>query len=161
MHIIAAKAVAFKEALEPSFKTYAQQVVRNAQALAQALLERGHKLVSGGTDCHLLLLDLTQFSFTGHDAEKALERSGITCNKNSLAQDPRPPTQTSGIRLGSPAATTRGLKESDFQNLGYWIDDVLRAQDSLDVDVVENKIRRDVQELCGYYPLYPELAYQI
>jgi glycine hydroxymethyltransferase len=153
MHIIAAKAVAFKEALSPEFKTYAEQVVKNAQALAAGLTEKGYKLVSGGTDNHLMLLDFTGTEITGKVAEKALEDAGITVNKNAVPFDTRSPFVTSGIRLGTPATTTRGLKEAEMRQVAEWID---RALKNMDNAAELAKIRAEVKELCQRFPLYAE-----
>ena len=125
MHVIAAKAVAFGEALRPSFRTYAQNVVANAETLAARLIERGADIVSGGTDTHLMLVDLRPKNLTGKDAEAALERAGITCNKNGVPFDPQKPTITSGVRLGTPAGTTRGFGAKEFAQIGDLIGDVL------------------------------------
>src|SRR5580765_12987 len=127
MHVIAAKAVAFGEALRPDFTFYAREVVRNAQALAATLVDEGLAIVSGGTDTHLMLVDLRPMGLTGRDAEQSLERAGITCNKNGIPFDPQRPTVTSGIRLGSPAATTRGFGVAEFRQVGEWIGEVLRG----------------------------------
>jgi len=154
MHIIAAKAVAFKEALEPSFKTYAKQIVANAQALAAALMNRGYKLVSDGTDNHLLLLSLLGLEITGKAAEEALGRARITVNKNTVPGETRSPFVTSGIRIGTAALTTRGMKEAELTTIGGWIADVLDAIDN--VDTVAS-VDRQVLELCKQFPLYPEL----
>src|SRR5204862_1911106 len=131
MHIIAAKAVAFGEDLKPEFKTYAAQIVKNAKALAAALQRKGYRLQSGGTDNHLMLVDLRarNANFTGADAEKALEAAGIICNKNAILNDPRPPKVTSGVRLGTPALTTRGLKEADLEKVADFIDRALLGKD--------------------------------
>lgn len=157
MHIIAAKAVAFLEALQPSFKEYAQNVITNAQVLGETLVAKGLTLVSGGTDSHLILVDLTNLNMTGVDAEHCLERAGVTCNKNSIPYDPLPWTKTSGIRLGSPAATTRGLGAGEFKMLGEWIYEVLHAHAQGDSHAVEKKMRRNVSGMCARFPLYPEL----
>lgn len=149
MHVIAAKAVAFQEALQPSFKTYAAAVIENARALAETLERRGFNIITKGTDCHLLLLDLQPFQMTGADAELKLERAGLTCNKNGIPFDPLPPTQTSGIRLGTPAGTTRGFGVPEFQQIGDWIADVLEGDASL-----EGIIREKVEALCQRFPLY-------
>jgi glycine hydroxymethyltransferase len=151
MHIIAAKAVAFKEALQPEFKVYAQQVVKNAQALAGALMERGFNLVSGGTDNHLMLVDLSGTELTGKLAEATLEHAGITVNKNAVPFDTRSPFVTSGFRIGTPATTTRGLKEKDMLLVASWIDRALKGHDQPEQLA---KIRGEVQELCQAYPLY-------
>src|SRR6185312_6300752 len=127
MHVIAAKAVALGEALRPDFAHYARAVVENARTLATTLTEAGLAIVSGGTDTHLLLVDLRPLGLTGRDAEQALERAGITCNKNGIPFDPQRPTITSGVRLGSPAATTRGFGTAEFRRVGAWIGEVLRA----------------------------------
>jgi glycine hydroxymethyltransferase len=151
MHVIAAKAVAFKEALQPEFKLYAQQVVKNAQALAGALMERGFNLVSGGTDNHLMLVDLTGTELTGKLAEATLELAGITVNKNAVPFDTRSPFVTSGFRIGTAATTTRGLQEKDMLLVAGWIDRALKAHDQPELLA---KIRGEVQELCQSYPLY-------
>jgi glycine hydroxymethyltransferase len=152
MHIIAAKAIAFGEALKPEFKTYAQQVVKNARALASALQRAGYRLQSGGTDNHLMLVDLRARNeqFTGADAEKALEAAGIISNKNAIYNDPRPPKLTSGIRLGTPALTTRGLKESDMETVATFID---RAIMSKDDEGGLKKIRQEVADFAAKFPM--------
>ena len=158
MHAVAAKAVALGEALQPSFKQYARAVVDNAQTLAATLAESGLAIVSGGTDTHLLLVDLRPLGLTGRDAEPALERAGITCNKNGIPFDPQKPTVTSGIRLGSPAATTRGFGRAEFRQVGQWIAQVLRglaATPGGDA-AVETRVRREAARLCARYPIYPE-----
>ena len=157
MHVIAAKAVAFKEALDPSFKNYAQQIVNNARALGKVLKDRGLRLVTDGTDCHLILVDLTSTSWTGAEACELLEQAGITCNKNSIPNDPLPPLKTSGIRLGTPACTTRGFKENEFQQVGKHIADVLQCsvnQRSLQIE----QTRQHMESLCQRFPLYPTLG---
>lgn len=151
MHVISAKAVAFKEALSPDFKVYAQQVVKNAQALAGALVERGYKLVSGGTDNHLMLLDFTGTEITGKMAENALEEAGITVNKNAVPFDTRSPFVTSGIRIGTPATTSRGLQEAEMLKVAEWIDRALKNMDNAEE---LGKIREEVKELCKQFPLY-------
>ena len=158
MHVIAAKAVAFGEILSDDFKTYARQVVANAQALAKAIESKGLRIVSGGTDCHLCSVDLTPLKITGQEAEEVLDKAGITCNKNGIPFDPLPPMKTSGIRLGSPAATTRGLKEADFTQLGHWIVDVLQAYADGNGEAATQKVRSEILTLCETYPLYPELG---
>jgi len=150
MHVIAAKAVAFGEALKPAFKTYAANVVKNAQVLSDTLLERGLNIITQGTDCHLLLVDLRPFNVTGADAEVALERAGLTCNKNAIPFDPLPPSQTSGIRLGTPAGTTRGFGEKEFAQIGNWIADVLQND-----EFQEKRVREKVEALCQQFPIYP------
>ena len=151
MHVIAAKAVAFQEALQPPFKAYAQQVVANARALAAALQARGFRIVSGGTDNHLFLLDLTTRTVTGKDADAALGRAHITVNKNAVPNDPRPPTVTSGLRIGTPAITTRGFKEAEMQRLANWIADVL---DHFGDESVVERVRAEVVTLCARFPVY-------
>ena len=151
MHVIAAKAVAFKEALEPEFKLYQQQVVRNAKAMAKTLTERGYKIVSGGTENHLLLVDLIGKPLTGKDAEAALGNAHITANKNAVPNDPQKPFVTSGLRIGTPAVTTRGYKESDCIELAGWVADVLDAPN--DEKVIEN-VRALVNAQCAKFPVY-------
>ncbi len=151
MHIIAAKAVAFKEALLPEFKDYAAQVVKNAQALAAGLVAKGYKLVSGGTDNHLMLIDFTGTDITGKVAEKTLEDAGITVNKNAVPFDTRSPFVTSGIRIGTPATTTRGLKEKEMLQVVDWIDCALQ---NIGNEAELLKIRAEVKELCQRFPLY-------
>ena len=151
MHVIAAKAVAFREALLPEFKEYAAQVVKNAQALAGGLVEKGYNLVSGGTDNHLMLVDFTGTEITGKVAERALEDAGITVNKNAVPFDTRSPFVTSGIRVGTPATTTRGLKEPEMLQVAEWID---RALQNMDDGAVLAAIRAEVKELCLRFPLY-------
>ncbi len=152
MHIVAAKAIAFGEALQPSFKTYAHQVVANAKALAEQLKSRGYRLVSGGTDNHLMLIDLRpkDAELTGADAEKALEAAGIICNKNGIPNDPRPPKFTSGIRLGTPALTTRGLKEADFTTVATFIDSAINARND---PSKLNDLRSAVSDFAQKFPM--------
>jgi glycine hydroxymethyltransferase len=152
MHIIAAKAVAFGEDLKPEFKTYAGQIVKNAKSLANALVKKGYRLQSGGTDNHLMLVDLRarNADFTGADAEKALEAAGIICNKNAILNDPRPPKVTSGVRLGTPALTTRGLKEADLEAVADFIDRALLSKDDA---AGLAKIRGEVAEFCKKFPM--------
>jgi len=157
MHIIAAKAGAFGEALRPDFKVYAQCVVDNARALASSLTERGLKIVSGGTDSHVMLVDLRPKKATGVSAEKVLDRAGITVNKNSIPGDPEKYTITSGVRLGSPAGTTRGFGVAEFRQVGHLIADVLDgiAKNGPDGDVqVEAQVRAKVRDLCARFPIY-------
>ena len=151
MHVIAAKAVAFKEALGDEFKFYCQRIVANAKILAQVLSERGFRLVSGGTDNHLILLDLSDKSITGAEAEKLLERAGITVNKNAIPFDSQPPTVTSGIRIGTPAVTTRGLKEEEIKEVAGFIADLLLNPND---EAVAQRVRAGVQEICKNFPLY-------
>jgi glycine hydroxymethyltransferase len=152
MHIIAAKAVAFGEDLKPEFKTYSEQIVKNARALAIALAAKGYRLVSGGTDNHLMLVDLRPRSanLTGAEAEKALEAAGIIANKNGIPNDPRPPVQTSGVRLGTPATTTRGLEENDMATVADFLDRALGSKD--DASTLA-KIRGEVAEFCKAFPM--------
>ncbi|MBO5278232.1 MAG: serine hydroxymethyltransferase [Lachnospiraceae bacterium] len=149
MHVIAAKAVSFKEALTPEFKSYQQQIVRNAQALAAGLTNRGFKLVSGGTDNHLMLVDLQNMNVTGKEAEKLLDAANITCNKNTIPNDPQSPFVTSGIRLGTPAVTTRGMVEADMDVIAEAISLVIK-----DVDANKDKAMALVKSLTDKYPLY-------
>ncbi len=151
MHVIAAKAVAFKEALEPEFKAYQQQVVKNAQAMANAMIARGYKIVSGGTKNHLFLLDLIGRESTGKDAEAALGKAHITVNKNAVPNDPRSPFVTSGLRLGTPAVTTRGYLEQDCVDLANWICDVLDAPAD---EIAIARVRELVTAQCRKYPVY-------
>jgi glycine hydroxymethyltransferase len=157
MHVIAAKAVAFGEALRPEFKGYARAVVRNAQTLAARLKERGADLVAGGTDTHLALVDLRPLGLTGKDADESLERAGITCNKNGVPFDPLPPMKTSGIRVGSPAGTTRGFGEAEFREIGDMVADVLDGLKANGVegnDEVERAVNQRVRALCQRFPIY-------
>ncbi len=159
MHVIAAKAVAFGEALQPSFRDYAVRIVANAQTLAAKLKERGCAVVACGTDTHLALIDLTPKGLTGKQADEALERAGITCNKNGVPFDPLPPTQTSGIRVGSPAGTTRGFGQSEFAAIGDMIADVLdglAANGEHGNEAVEKAVNVRVRALCARFPIYPD-----
>ena len=151
MHVIAAKAVAFKEALEPEFAAYQQQVVKNAQAMADAIIKRGYKIVSGGTQNHLMLVDMIGKPITGKDAEAALGKAHITVNKNAVPNDPQKPFVTSGLRLGTPAVTTRGYREADCVALANWICDVL---DSPTDDNVIAGVRDNVTKQCRQFPVY-------
>ena len=157
MHVIAAKAVAFGEALQPEFKSYCAAVIENAKALAARLKERGADLVAGGTDTHLALVDLTPLGVTGKDADEALERAGITCNKNAIPNDPLPPMKTSGIRVGSPAGTTRGFGPAEFRQIGDLVADVLdglaKAGEEGDA-AVEADVKDRVEALCDRFPIY-------
>jgi glycine hydroxymethyltransferase len=156
MHVIAAKAVAFGEALTPEFKAYGKQVIANARALADSLKSRGIDTVSGGTDCHMVLVDLRSKNVTGKDTEQALERAGLTCNKNSIPFDPQPPAVSSGVRLGTPAGTTRGFKEAEFHQVGQWIADVVDALAKTPGGdaAVEATVRAAVKEVCAAFPIY-------
>lgn len=151
MHVIAAKAVAFKEALEPQFKQYQQQVLNNAKAMVAALQERGYAIVSGGTANHLFLVDLTSKGITGKEADAALGRAHITVNKNSVPHDQRSPFVTSGLRLGTPALTMRGMQEAQASQVANWIADIL---DDIHSSDVQARVREDVKALCAQYPVY-------
>ncbi|MCE5973908.1 serine hydroxymethyltransferase [Sinirhodobacter sp. WL0062] len=158
MHVIAAKAVAFGEALRPEFKVYAEQVIANAQALADELMKGGLDIVTGGTDTHVMLVDLRPKGVKGNATDKALGRAHITCNKNGIPFDPEKPTVTSGIRLGTPAGTTRGFGEAEFRQIGRMIIKVvdgLAANGEDNNDAVEAEVRKEVSELCAKFPLYP------
>jgi glycine hydroxymethyltransferase len=156
MHVIAGKAVAFGEALKPEFKVYAQRVVENAQVLAETLRKGGLEIVAGGTDTHLMLVDLRPKKLTGNVVEKLLEHAGMTCNKNGIPFDPEKPTVTSGVRLGTPAATTRGFGAAEFTQVGQWICEVLDAQAASpgNTAAVEGAVRKKVQDLCRRFPIY-------
>ncbi|GBD39210.1 Serine hydroxymethyltransferase [bacterium HR37] len=151
MHVIAAKAVAFKEALQPSFIDYQNQVVKNAKVMGECLKKKGFKLVSGGTDTHLVLVDLRDTEITGKLAEETLEKAGITVNKNAIPFDPRPPAIASGIRIGTPAVTTRGMKEREMELI---VDLIYEALNNIDNEKVLSRIKEDVRELCGRFPIY-------
>jgi glycine hydroxymethyltransferase len=158
MHVIAAKAVAFGEALQPGFKTYQRQVVKNAQALADELMKGGLDIVTGGTDCHLMLVDLRPKGVKGNATEKALGRANITCNKNGIPFDTEKPMVTSGVRLGTPAGTTRGFGEAEFRQVGRWIVEVvdgLAANGEDGNGDVEAKVKAEVEDLCAKFPIYP------
>jgi glycine hydroxymethyltransferase len=156
MHVIAAKAVAFGEALKPEFKDYIKQVKANAKILSEVLMKNGIDIVTKGTDSHMVLVDLRSKNVTGKDAEESLERAGMTCNKNGVSNDPNPPTITSGIRLGSPAATTRGFKEKEFEFIGESISTVINTLSSSnsDIEMLENSIKKEVYDLCQRFPIY-------
>ncbi len=153
MHVIAAKAVAFKEALTPEWRRYQGQVIQNARALAEALMARGYRLVSGGTDTHLMLLDLSGRNITGKDAQEALDRAWITVNKNTVPFETKSPMVTSGVRIGTPAVTTRGMREPEMAQIAALIDQVLA---NLGATAIEARVRGEVQELTNRFPLYPE-----
>ena len=160
MHVIAAKAVAFGEALRPEFKDYARQVVANAQALADQLMKGGLDIVTGGTDTHVMLVDLRPKGVKGNATEKALGRAHITCNKNGIPFDPEKPTVTSGVRLGTPAGTTRGFGEAEFRLIGQWIVEVVDGLAANGEDgnaAVEAKVKAEVEALCKKFPIYPGL----
>jgi glycine hydroxymethyltransferase len=156
MHVIAAKAVAFAEALKPDFQQYAKAVVANARVLATALGNRGFDLVSGGTDSHLMLVDLRPKNVTGKEACHVLEHVNITCNKNGIPLDPQPPTITSGIRLGTPAATSRGFGMVEFEQIGEWIGDII---ENMNDEKVHARVKADVAMLCQQFPIYPKVRY--
>ncbi len=151
MHVIAAKAVAFYEALQPVFRIYAEQIVSNAKTLGESLVEKGLRLVSGGTDTHLILVDLTPFGITGKVAEAALEEAGITVNKNMIPFDTRKPMEASGIRIGTPALTTRGMREDEMKAIGAWIARVLKNPDD---EKMKAEVRKQVGEVCSHFPLH-------
>jgi len=151
VHVVAAKAVCLQEAMQPDFRHYIRQVKRNAAALGSSILESGYRLVSGGTDTHLILVDVFSRGITGKQAELALDRAGITVNKNTIPFDPHPPLVTSGIRLGTPALTSRGMGESEMQRIGRWIGEVLDQVESVEV---QKRIRRQVRDLSEQFPLY-------
>ncbi len=154
MHVIAAKAVAFHEALQPDFVDYQKQIIRNAKALSASMVERGYDIVSGGTDTHLMLIDLRNHGLTGKEAEKALEAAGMTVNKNMVPFDTQTPFVTSGIRIGTPALTTRGMKEDEMRSIAGMIDQVLL---NITDQSVQEKVRQHVFELCRNFPLYQEI----
>ena len=160
MHVIAGKAVAFGEALRPEFKAYIKQVITNAQALADQLIKGGLDIVTGGTDTHVMLVDLRPKGVKGNATEKALGRAHITCNKNGVPFDPEKPTVTSGIRLGSPAGTTRGFGEAEFRQIADWIVEVvdgLAANGEEGNSAVEEKVKAEVASMCQRFPLYQTL----
>src|ERR1019366_2107414 len=152
VHIVAAKAVAFGEALQPEFADYAKQIVANAKVLAEALAAEGYRIISGGTDTHLILIDVFQKGILGSEAEHALGEAGITGNKNAIPYDTNPPMKPSGIRIGTPALTTRGMKEGEMRTIGKWISEALHNRTDKNV---RSRIRRDVLELAEAFPLYP------
>ncbi len=154
MHVIAAKAVGFGENLRPEFRIYAQQIIKNAQTLAQALLNRGYTIVSNGTDNHLMLIDLRSKNCTGKEAQEALDRAGITVNKNAVPFDDKSPLITSGIRVGTPAVTTRGMKESEMEQIAELIDRVIQNRTN---ETILEIVKSEVASLCERFPLYPEL----
>ncbi|MCX7988710.1 MAG: serine hydroxymethyltransferase, partial [Thermodesulfovibrio sp.] len=151
VHVIAAKAVAFKEALSEEFKDYQKKVVKNAKTLANALKKRGFKLVSNGTDNHLMLVDLTNFNITGKEAEEALDKAGITVNKNTVPFDTKPPTVTSGIRIGTPCVTTRGMGEEEMEEIAEIIDRIIK---NISNESVIKDMQKKVQALCKRFPIY-------
>jgi glycine hydroxymethyltransferase len=151
VHTIAAKAVCLQEAMEPSFKEYQQQVAKNAKALAAAVAAQGFRIVSGGTDNHLFLVDVHSRGITGTEAEKALDRAGITVNKNAIPFDPLPPMKAGGIRIGTPSITTRGMKESEMAAIAGWIAEVLAQPGNTET---EQRVRKQVAELAAKFPIY-------
>ena len=157
MHVIAAKAVGFLENLQPDFETYSKQIIKNAQALAKKLMSLGYYVISDGTDNHLMLIDLRNKNLTGKDAQEALDQAGITVNKNAVPFDDKSPLITSGIRIGTPALTTRGMKEPEMEHIGELIDEVLR-------NIGNEKVYRDVEcrvkRLCERFPIYTKLFEQ-
>jgi glycine hydroxymethyltransferase len=153
MHVIAAKAVAFHEALQPDFRTYAADIVANARALARALAAEGFRIVSGGTDNHLMLVDLRPFGVTGKVAQEALDRAGVTCNKNAIPNDPEKPFVTSGLRLGTAAVTTAGMGEQQMTEIAAMIGAVLRAPND---DQVAKDVRGEAERLCAQFTPYPD-----
>jgi len=155
MHVVAAKAVAFEEAAQPEFEDYAHQIVKNANALAEALAAEGFRIVSGGTDNHLMLVDLRPFGVTGKVAQEALDRAGITCNKNAIPNDPEKPFTTSGLRLGTAAVTTAGMKEAEMQQISSLIAQVLRKVDD---DHIAEEVKSQAADLCSSFTPYPSLA---
>lgn len=156
MHVIAAKAVAFQEALSPSFKSYAEQIVKNAKVMESVLKEEELTMISGGTDSHLLVVDLRKLGITGQEAAHTLEECGLTCNKNGIPNDPLPPVKTSGIRLGTPAGTTRGFEEAEFRKIAHSISLVLK---NINDPSTKEKVKEMVNGLCQAFPLYPGLSY--
>ena len=153
MHTITAKAVCFEEALKPSFKVYNQQIVKNAKVLAETLTNNGLRLVSGGTDNHLMLIDLTNQHLTGLEAEVALGKAGITVNKNTIPNETKSPFVTSGLRVGTPAVTSRGMKEAEMRRVGTWIATVIKDITS---DATISRVKKEVEEMSGKFPIYPE-----
>ena len=151
MHVIAAKAVCFQEALQPAFNEYQKQIVDNARVLCETIASKGFRIVSGGTDNHLMLVDVFSKGVTGKQAEKALEQAGITVNKNAIPFDPNPPMVASGIRVGTPAVTTRGMKEAEMRKIGGWIAEVLA---DLENEALLARIRKEVNALTAEFPLY-------
>jgi glycine hydroxymethyltransferase len=156
MHSIAAKAVGFGEALTPEFKTYAANIVANAKAMANTLVQRGLQLISGGTDTHLMVVDLRSLNVTGKDACEALEHANITCNKNGIPNDPNPPMVTSGIRLGTPAITTRGMGVKECEEIAHMIVDVLEGLRDNNIEAAVAQVKAKSLDLCSRFPIYPE-----
>ena len=158
MHVMAGKAVAFGEAIKPEFQEYIKKVISNAKVLSSSLVDNGFKIVTGGTDSHIVWLDLTPKGVTGDKAEKILEDVGIACNKNAIPYDPNPPKITSGLRFGTAAATTRGFNQEDFKQVGNMIADILDSLllDESDRQLIFDKTRKNVVNLCSKYPIYDE-----
>jgi len=154
MHVIAAKAISFKEAMSPAYKEYQQQVVKNAKVMAATFIERGIKIVSGGTENHLMLVDLIGKEYTGKDADEALGRANITVNKNAVPNDPRSPFITSGLRVGTPAITTRGFREEECKQLAGWMCDILDGLEAGNADAVIEEVKGKVLDVCGKFPVY-------
>lgn len=154
MHVIAAKAISFKEAMSPAYKEYQQQVVKNAKAMAATFIERGIKIVSGGTENHLMLVDLIGKEYTGKDADEALGRANITVNKNAVPNDPRSPFITSGLRVGTPAITTRGFREEECKQLAGWMCDILDGLEAGNAEAVIEEVKGKVLDVCGKFPVY-------
>jgi len=154
MHVIAAKAISFKEAMSDDFKEYQKQVVLNAQAMAKTFIERGIKIVSNGTENHLMLVDLIGKEYSGKDADAALGAANITVNKNSVPNDPRSPFVTSGLRVGTPAVTTRGFNEQDCVELTHWMCDVLESLEKGNSETVIEEVKQKVLTICSRYPVY-------
>ena len=155
MHVIAAKAVALKEALSPSFKAYQAQIIANARALAAGLAERGYRVVSGGTDTHLMLINLSAKGITGKDAEAALDKAGIIVNKNAVSYDERPPAIASGIRIGTPMVSTRGMREQEMREIVGLMDQVLQQPDD---QGVRDEVREKARSLCSRFPIFYDYA---
>jgi glycine hydroxymethyltransferase len=153
MHVVAAKAVCFKEAMHPDFRTYAARIVENARTLAEEFVRRGYHVVSGGTDNHLILLDVRSKGLTGRKAQRALDGAHIVANKNMIPFDPEKPMTTSGLRIGTPALTTRGMQAAEMRQVAAWIDTVLSAPEDA---TVQARVRDEVRALCAAFPIYPE-----
>ena len=161
MHVIAAKAAAFGEALKPSFKEYVIQIIKNAKVLAEELENQGVKIVSGGTDSHVILCDLRPLKITGKISEESLDRAGITCNKNAVPYDTQKPFITSGLRIGTPAITTRGFKEKEMVKIGKLIGKILKtiSKNPDSINLIEEEVKKEVITLCKEFPLYSSLSY--
>ena len=155
MHVIAAKAIIFNEAMQPAFKVYASQIVANARTVAHEIMGRGHRIISGGTDNHMMLVDVNHKGLSGKIAEKSLDAAGITINRNGIPYDTRKPLDPSGIRIGTPALTTRGMKELEMKRIAHWICDILESPDDKNL---QSKIHGEIKELCKSFPAPSELA---